>query len=170
MVASREHPPLDDTDRAILQILQRDARNATAVEIADHLDVSDATVRNRIEALEDQGIIEGYVPIVNYEKAGYQLEVKIVCTAPIVEREELTQQALEIDGVVEIQEVMTGRHNVLVTVVTPTHDDLTAVAHALDGMGLSVEREELLRHTYLRPFNHFGVEDVSGDLDGAYEM
>lgn len=170
MVAHPEHSPLDDTDRAILQILQRDARNATAVEIGEDIGVSDGTVRNRIQALEEQGIIEGYVPIVNYEKAGYQLEVKIVCTAPIIKRGEMAEDALEVQGVVEVQEIMTGRENVLVTVVVPTHDDLTKVASQIDEIGLSIEREELLRHTYLQPFNHYGVENVSGELEGLYEM
>lgn len=123
MCASSGYTPLDDTDRAILQLLQRDARNTTAVEIAERVGVSDGTVRNRIEKLEAEGIIEGYVPIINYERAGYQLEIRIRCTARIVEREALTKEALGIEGVVEVRELMTGRGNVEVTAVAPAHDD-----------------------------------------------
>lgn len=170
MVAAPEYTPLDDTDRAILQLLQRDARNATAVDIGEQIGVSDGTVRNRIRKLEDRGVIEGYTPIINYERAGYQLEVTVVCTAPIVDRGQLASEALHVDGVVEVTELMTGRENVLVTVVVPEHDDLTRVAKDLDDRGLAIEREELVRHNYVRPFNHFGVEDVDDDVDGAYEM
>lgn len=44
-------------DRAIVR---RDAHQTTGVEIGERIDVSDRTVRNRIEALEDQGTIGGY--------------------------------------------------------------------------------------------------------------
>lgn len=57
-----ELTPIDDVDRDILQLLQRDARNTTAVEMGEAVGVSDATVRNRIGALEDRGIVEGSVP------------------------------------------------------------------------------------------------------------
>ncbi|ELZ18439.1 AsnC family transcriptional regulator [Haloterrigena salina JCM 13891] len=48
MCASAEYTPLDETDRKILQRLQRDARNKIAVEIGEQIGVSDGTVRNRI--------------------------------------------------------------------------------------------------------------------------
>ncbi|QLD89389.1 AsnC family transcriptional regulator [Natronomonas salina] len=158
--------PLDDVDRAILQLLQRDARNLTAVDIADRVGVSDGTVRNRIQNLEARDVVEGYVPVIDYERAGYPLQIRIVCTAPIVERERLTREALRVEGVVEVHEVMTGRGNVEVKAVAPRHDDVTRVALALDEMGLDVESEELIRHHYFRPFNHFGTRDV-GDEDAA---
>lgn len=170
MCASSESTSLDRIDRTILQILQRDARNATAVEIAKEIDVSDGTVRNRIEKLEQRGIIEGYAPLINYEQAGYQLQVQITCTTRVVKREQLAKKALEIEGVVEVQELMTGRENIEVTAVAPKQKDLTRIAKALDELGMEVEREELLRHHYFRPFNHFGVEDVGRERDGTYDV
>lgn len=170
MDTSGEYAQLDKVDRAILQILQRDARHATAVEIAEKVGVSDGTVRNRIADLEEREVIEGYVPLINYEAAGYQLEIKIRCTARIIEREELAREALGITGVISVEEIMTGRKNVEVTAVAPTHDDLTEIAKALDELGLEVESEELTRHHYFRPFNHFGAEDVSGELRDSYEI
>lgn len=62
MCASPEYTPLNDVDRAILQLLQRDARHLTAVDIAEKVGVSDGTVRNRIRALEERDIIEGHRP------------------------------------------------------------------------------------------------------------
>jgi len=41
-------------------------------DVADEVDVSASTVRNRIRKLEDADILMGYRPEVNYEKAGYQ--------------------------------------------------------------------------------------------------
>jgi DNA-binding Lrp family transcriptional regulator len=153
--------PLDEVDRAILQLLQRDARNKTAVDIAAAIGVTDSTVRNRIEKLEEEGIIEGYAPLINYENGGFQLQVRFTCGARIVERERLAEEALDIVGVVEVREMMTGTENIEVTAVAPQADDLTRIALALDDLGLDVESEELIRHRYVRPFNHFGTEDAS---------
>ena len=160
MGESSETAPLDNVDRAILQLLQRDARYATAVDIAEKAGVSDGTVRNRIAGLKDREVIEGFVPLINYAEAGYPLQIKIRCTARIINREELAREALTREGVISVEEIMTGRKNI----------EVTAVAKALDELGLEIESEELIRHHYFRPFNHFGTEDVSGDAKSTYEI
>lgn len=170
MNPSRTFTKLDDVDRVILHLLQRDARHATAVDIAERIEVSDGTVRNRIGSLEERGVIKGYVPIVNYAEAGYQLAIKIRCTSRIVDRDQLAREALQITGVISVDEIMTGRNNVVVTAVAPTHDDLTEIAKALDELGFEVESEELLRHHYFRPCNHVGVEAISDGENGTYEI
>ncbi|MFT6773192.1 MAG: DNA-binding Lrp family transcriptional regulator [Paracoccaceae bacterium] len=50
---------LDDTDRALLALLARDAR-APATEIARSLGLARTTVQARIERLETGGVISGY--------------------------------------------------------------------------------------------------------------
>lgn len=175
MGTQTEHSPLDETDRSILQLLQRDARHKTAVEIAETIGVSDGTVRNRIENLERQGIIEGYVPLINYEEAGYQLQVRITCTAPVVERERLAQEALGIDGVVGVRELLTGTENVTVTAVPPKNEEITSIGKGLSEIGLEVVNEDVIRQHYFRPFSYFGTvdkpdeetQDLPGDVSGA---
>lgn len=170
MHASDDYTSLDEVDRAILQLLQRDARHQTAIEIGEAVGVSDGTVRNRIESLQQREIIEGYVPVIDYENAGYQLEVQFHCSTRIVDRDELAREALQIEGVVEVLELMTGTSNVEITAVAPKKDDLTRIARKLDELGLDVEQEKLIRKKYVRPFNHFGAEDVSEEMDGTYEV
>lgn len=50
---------LDDIDRAILELLQEDARIANA-EIARRVDLAPSAVFQRIRKLEDRGVIQGY--------------------------------------------------------------------------------------------------------------
>ncbi|WP_224449346.1 Lrp/AsnC family transcriptional regulator [Haloprofundus salilacus] len=159
---------LDRVDRAILQLLQRDARHTTAVDLAERVGVSDGTIRNRIEKLEEEGVIQGYAPLINYEAAGYQLQIRFMCSTRIVEREALAREALQIEGVVEVHEVMTGRNNIEIKVVAPHHDDVTRVATKLDEMGMDIESEDLIRHHYFRPFNHFGTENISSDVEDEH--
>lgn len=65
---------------------------------------------------------------------------------------------------------MTGRENVIITAIAPEHEDLTRIARSLDERGLDVEREELVRHHYVRPFNHVGTGDVTEETDGTHEV
>jgi DNA-binding Lrp family transcriptional regulator len=36
--------------------------------------------------LEKQDILDGYAPLVDYEQAGYQLEVNMICSASMTDR------------------------------------------------------------------------------------
>jgi DNA-binding Lrp family transcriptional regulator len=154
---------IDDLDRQIIHSLQRDARHTSASEIAESLDVSARTVRNRITKLEDAGVIRGYDVDVDYEAAGYQLHTLIVCTAPIHEREEIAQRALEVDGVVALREVMTGADNVHVEVVGVDGNDLSRIGRDLNNIGLEVVDEDLIRNEYTRPFHQFSAETTDDD-------
>jgi len=155
--------PIDDLDRQIIHALQRDARHTSASEIAESLDVSARTVRNRISKLEENGVIRGYDVDVDYEAAGYQLHTLIVCTAPIHEREEIAQVALDVDGVVALREVMTGADNVHVEVVGVDGNDLSRIGRDLNDIGLEVVDEDLIRNEYTRPFHQFSPERVPND-------
>ncbi|WP_238532882.1 Lrp/AsnC family transcriptional regulator [Halalkalicoccus jeotgali] len=66
---------LDDLDREILYELQQDARKTTHEEISTTVGVSQSTVRNRITALEEAGVIKTYAPELDYERAGFSLRV-----------------------------------------------------------------------------------------------
>jgi len=155
--------PIDDLDRRIIHALQRDARHTSASEIAESLDVSARTVRNRLSKLEDSGVIRGYDVDVDYEAAGYQLHTLIVCTAPIHEREEIARRALDVEGVVAIREVMTGADNVHVEVVGTDGNDLSRIGRDLNDIGLEVVDEDLIRNEYTRPFHPFGEDGVTSD-------
>ena len=150
-----DRTPIDDLDRRIIHALQQDARHTTASEIAESCDVSARTVRNRIDRLEESGVIQGYDVDVDYEAAGYQLHTLIVCTAPIHEREEIALRALDVDGVVAIREVMTGADNVHVEVVGVDSNDLSRIGRDLNDVGLEVVDEDLIRNEYTRPFHRF---------------
>ena len=146
---------LDELDRRILHRLQAEAKHTSSSDIAETLDASASTVRNRIQRLEGDGVIRGYHADVDYEAAGYQLHTLIVCTAPIPEREELAEAAVEVPGVVEVQEVMTGEANVLVRAVGVDGDDLTRIGEDLDELGLRVSDEDLIRSTHRSPYFQF---------------
>lgn len=146
---------MDDLDRCVLYSLQGDARNVSASTIADRVDVSARTVRNRIHRLEEAGVIRGYRLDVDYESAGFQLHTMIVCTAPISDREELARAALEVAGVVAVQEIMTGDENLNVEVVGTDGDDLSRITRDLNDLGLEINDEDIIRNEYYSEFHRF---------------
>lgn len=63
---------IDDTDRAILAILQQNARTSNA-EIARRVGLAPSAIFQRIRKLEDQGVISGYTASVNPRALGFGL-------------------------------------------------------------------------------------------------
>ncbi|NHN43243.1 Lrp/AsnC family transcriptional regulator [Halorubellus sp. JP-L1] len=140
---------LDSIDRRILYYLQQDARRTTSGDIAEKIDISASTVRTRLKKLETSGIIRGYHVDIDYDLAGYPLYTKIICTAPIAERDDLASRAREIHGVTAVREIMTGHRNVYVNAIGEDHDDLNRIGAALDALGLDVVDEQLIRDEYV---------------------
>jgi len=159
-MADRE---IDDVDKAILYSLQEDARNMSSGDIAERTGTSDSTVRKRIQRLESEGVIKGYSANVDYQKSGYPLRMLLYCTAVISERGDLIPDILDIDGVVSVQELVTGEENLLVTVVGESDNDITPVAQELLDMGITVADEVLVRSHETTPFGKFDAGNDGGD-------
>jgi len=149
---------VDEVDRAILHALQADARNLSSEEIAERVGIAGSTVRKRVGKLEAAGVIKGYSAEVDYQRSGYPLRMLLFCTASIPERGELVSDVLAIDGVVAVQELVTGDENLLVTAVGESDDDITPIAQTLLEMGLTVTDEVLVRSHESTPFGEFEPE------------
>jgi len=146
---------IDGVDEAILHALQENARNMASGEIAERTGTSDSTVRKRIQRLESDGVIKGYSAEVDYQQSGYPLRMLLFCTASIPERGAMIDDILAIDGVVSVQELVTGEQNLLVTVVGESDSDITPVAQELLDIGVTVADEVLVRSHETTPFGEF---------------
>ena len=146
---------IDNVDKAILYALQEDARNISSGDIAERAGTSGSTVRKRIQRLESDGVIKGYSAEVDYQRSGYPLRMLLFCTASIPDRGERIPEILAIDGVVSVQELVTGDENLLVTAVGESDGDITPVAQELLEMGLTVADEVLVRSHETTPFGTF---------------
>lgn len=152
---------LDEVDRTILHALQEDARQNTNAAISERVSVSASTVGKRISRMEDEGVVRGYQPNIDFEEAGFPIQVLFICTASIAERQSLIENTLGIDGVINVRELMTGEQNVHIQVIGSSNDDITRIAHELDNMGYAVNDEILMRDEYNKPSVHF--ERVTSD-------
>ena len=150
---------MDSIDRHILYYLQHDARHTSSSDIAEKLDLSPSTVRTRLSELESSGIIRGYNVDIDYDVAGYPLYTKIICSAPVPERDELAKAAQEVNGVTAVREIMTGERNVYVNAIGEDHDDLNRISRELDALGLHIVDEQLIRDEYVCPYHGFRDPD-----------
>ena len=149
---------LDAIDREILYALQEEARNLSSAEIAERTDASSSTVRKRIQRLESEGVIKGYSANIDYTKSGYPIRMLLYCTAPIPDRGGYIDDVLEVDGVISVQELVTGEQNLLVTAVGETDRDITPIAREIADMGLTITDEVLVRSHRSTSFEEFSSQ------------
>ena len=152
---------LDEIDRRIVHALMEDARNTSAPMIAEGLNVSAGTVRNRIDRLEEAGVIQGYTASIDFERAGGRLTSLYMCTVPAAERERLAAAAQSIPGVINVRVLMAGRRDLQVVAVGNDTGDLRKIARSLSELDIQIEDEELVQTEIRSSYASFGPDDVS---------
>jgi len=156
---------LDNVDRGILYMLQKDARNTTSEDIADKTGVSASTIRNRLDRLEGDGIIRGYHPKIDYERANLPLRVMFIITAPPKQRSDIVNKLLDIQGVVDVREMITGKRNIQTEVVGRDTSDIVRITDAIHDLGVEVESSEIMKRRRVQPFNHFYFSEAVDNMD-----
>jgi Lrp/AsnC family transcriptional regulator for asnA, asnC and gidA len=130
---------LDDTDRAILRILQEDARTPFS-EIARRIDMSSATVHDRVGRMEEAGVIKGYHATIDPKAVGYGTSALVGLTVEQGHEEQTLEQLRELDGVQEVH-LTTGEWDVVLRVYAHDTDDLRKLMFehiaAMDGFSRS---------------------------------
>jgi DNA-binding Lrp family transcriptional regulator len=150
---------LDEIDKQVIHALMADARNTTATTVAEGLNVSGETVRNRIERLEEGGIIQGYTATIDFERAGGRLTSIYMCTVPAADREQLAVAARSIPGVVNVRVLMAGRRDLQVVAVGEDTEDLREIARSLSELDIQIEDEELVQTEIRSPYGPFAPEE-----------
>ncbi|EFW93268.1 putative transcription regulator [Haladaptatus paucihalophilus DX253] len=113
---------LDDTDRAILKALQANARTPFS-EIARQIDMSSATVHDRVNRMEEAGVITGYHATVNPKEVSLGISAFVGLRVE-QGREKDTLKRLEgIDGIQEVH-LTTGSWDVMARVYAEDADSL----------------------------------------------
>jgi len=113
---------LDETDRAILRILQADARTPFS-EIARRIDMSSATVHDRVGRMEEAGVIEGYHAEVDSTAVGYGVSALVGLQVEQGREEDALERLREIEGIRAIH-LTTGEWDVILRVVAADTDSL----------------------------------------------
>ncbi|WP_299237123.1 Lrp/AsnC family transcriptional regulator [Natronomonas sp.] len=121
---------MDDLDRRILAILRRDARTPYT-EIADRVGTSEGTVRNRVEALSERGVIERFTVSTRTGNIKAMVEIGVAVDVDTGEISDRMAEWAEVDFVWQVS----GEEDVVVVVDTTdtgTLNDLITRARELD--------------------------------------
>lgn len=113
---------LDDTDRAILRALQADARKPFS-EIAREIDMSSATVHDRVNRMEEAGVIRGYHADVDPKAVGFGTSAFVGLRVEQGREDETLDRLTAIDGVQEVN-LTTGEWDIILRVVAADTDRL----------------------------------------------
>jgi DNA-binding Lrp family transcriptional regulator len=102
---------MDDLDREILSILRRDARTPYT-EIADRVGTSEGTVRNRVDRLVEDGVIERFTVATRTGNVKAMIEVSVDVNVDTAEVSDRIAEWQEVDFVWQVS----GEEDIVVVV------------------------------------------------------
>ncbi|WIV65637.1 HTH-type transcriptional regulator Lrp [Natrialbaceae archaeon AArc-T1-2] len=129
----------ENLDSKLVNALLGDGR-ASLRSLAEELDVSVTTVSNHLSDLEEEGVIEGYTPRVNYDALGYDVTAII-------------QLKVEGHALPEITDSL-REHRQMTSVYEVTGDyDVIAIGKFADTDGMNKQIKELLTDPDIKESN-----------------
>jgi Lrp/AsnC family transcriptional regulator, leucine-responsive regulatory protein len=113
----RNMEQLDDMDRKILRELRRDGRLSNT-KLAETVGLSTTPCWNRVRAMEDRGVIEGYTALLNQQALGLPDTVIIEVTLDRHDDDMLHKFGLALAELPEVMEayLLTGEYDYLIKV------------------------------------------------------
>ena len=127
---------LDDLDWRLLAHLQRDARVSTA-ELARQFKLSPPGVQKRLRRLEENGVIERYVTLVNREAVGLDLLCFVLVMLAHHRPDSVKRFRAGVTKMPEVLEChhLTGEFDCLLKLVVANHDELQRFLERLMKVG-----------------------------------
>jgi len=147
---------LDGTDMGILYLLQADARHRTIEEMGEELNVAPSTIASHLRRLEEDDVIEGYNPKIDYEKTEFDHHYILAGTTSADEA--TVQNVIDIYGVINVRKLITDREDLSIEVVGDSRESFTESVDQLTDIGVEIDRIELVKRELSRPFDDFGEQ------------
>ena len=126
---------IDAIDQRILSSLQKDGR-LTYVQLADKVGLSESACLRRVRLLEQNGIIDRYVMLVNQAAIGKPGNVFVRVTLEGQQQEKLQLFEQEIGRVKEVMEcyLMSGDSDFLLRVIVRDNEDYMRIHNRLTSL------------------------------------
>jgi DNA-binding Lrp family transcriptional regulator len=129
----------ENLDAKLINALLGDGR-ASLRSLAEELDVSVTTVSNHLRDLEDEGVIQGYTPRVNYDALGYDVTAVIQLKVEGSALPDITDRLQDEKQMISVYEV-TGDY------------DIIAIGKFKDTDGMNSQIKKLLTDADIRESN-----------------
>jgi len=117
---------IDNINKNILFLLQKDAR-MTYKEIAIELKRSETTIRDRIKAMEREGLIQGYTVLIDKTALGLNFFAMILMN-PIntSDLDSATEKIKMVKNVLRVYQI-SGHHRLAIFMVAPSYKALKEI-------------------------------------------
>jgi DNA-binding Lrp family transcriptional regulator len=115
--------PLDGTDNKILKELVKDGRLSYR-QVAKRIGVAVGTVQSRMRRMEEEGVIQGYSVLLDYDKLGYALTVVTEITVSKGKLSETEKAIAELTSSCAVYDV-TGLTDAIVIAKFRNRDELS---------------------------------------------
>jgi DNA-binding Lrp family transcriptional regulator len=127
---------LDDVDLQIIRALEDDSR-VSLRKLAHKIGITPNILHNRLNVLEHEGIILGYVPVIDAAKMGYPLTAIIM---------------IQVEGahIVEVENEIAKESNVLLVYDITGEYDAIIFAKFRDNASLNGYLKKLLTERYIK--------------------
>lgn len=112
---------VSDTDRAIIRILQQDARMSYA-EVSRVTGIPESTVRRRMDRLQERGVIQ-FAMLADPSRLGYDLRVMIGLKVELSQVESIAE-TLRAMKEVEFAAFLTGNFDIMIQIVVRSQEAL----------------------------------------------
>jgi len=129
----------DNIDSELINELIGDGR-ASLRSLGEELDVSVTTVSNHIKDLESDNVIQGYTPILNYEKLGYDVTA-------------ITHLKVEGSALEEIVDRLRNKDQMISVYETTGDYDIIAIGKFENTDGMNGQIKKLLSDVDIRESN-----------------
>lgn len=142
---------IDDIDRQLLRALLADGR-ASASDLAEAAGVATSTATKRLARLEDEGVVTGYEPELNYDALGY--EVTAVFRLDVAG-----------DGLADVVSTLQDSGRMVAVYEVTGSDDVVAVGKFRDTTELNAQIKAILTHEHVRSANSNIVLETVSEYD-----
>ena len=114
---------IDNINKKILYLLQKDAR-MTYKEIAKELKRSETTIRDRIRAMEEEGIIQGYTALIDKTALGLNFFAMILANPNSLSNlDEITERIKNVKNVLRVYQI-SGEYKIAIFMVAASFKEL----------------------------------------------
>ncbi|ERH05093.1 MAG: transcriptional regulator [Halonotius sp. J07HN4] len=141
----------ENLDRKLINALLGDGR-ASLRSLGEDLDVSVTTVSNHLRDLEDEGVITGYSPIVDYGEMGYDVTA-------------IMHLKVEGSALPEITDRLQAQKQMISVYETTGDYDIIAIGKFADTDGMNDQIKNLLEDVDIRESNTSVVLNAVKDGD-----
>ena len=103
---------MDDLDKRIIEELNKDSRLSFR-ELSKNLNIAVGTISHRIKKMEEEGVIKGYIPVVEPSKVGYDFIAVINVTIKRGKLQDVASLLDKFNNIVSIYNV-TGNYDAVI--------------------------------------------------------